>query len=107
MGLHQGYPARIIESYANSDMQMGRVRESDPRPEGPAENRPDRKVGIRLGLATSTEGAALSQRHTAYQIRFHGSGSVQGILVENPVPDDAHADCGYIQSLHAPQNDSR
>jgi len=75
------------------------------RPEGPADNRPDRKVGIRLVLAPSTEGAALSQRHIECQNRFHGAGAVQGILAENPVSDDAHADCGYIQSRHSPLND--
>ena len=86
---------------------MGTACYSYPRPEGPAENRPGREAGIRIVDLMSAEGAALSQRHIGCHNRFHGGGAGQGILAENPVSDDALADCGYIPSRHALQNAPR
>jgi hypothetical protein len=55
-------PQSAFRRILNSDNTEGALHDPDPRPEGPEENRPDRKVGIRLELATSAEGAALDAK---------------------------------------------
>jgi hypothetical protein len=47
---------------------MSQLQNLRKRPEGPELNRPDRKVGIRLRLAMSAEGAAQRQVYAYHKI---------------------------------------
>jgi hypothetical protein len=77
------------------------------RPKGPAVNRPDRQVGIRLMFTLSAEGAALNRKRIVCQNQFHDAGAVPEALAENRFSCGVHADCGYIQSRPVPENGSR
>ena len=51
----------LLKNRSRKIIGVGFICFSILRPEGPAVNRPDRKVGIRLPLAMSAEGAALRE----------------------------------------------